>query len=38
MIKMTIATIGRRERRGRSNNEPSIGGLMRGSVVALPHR
>jgi hypothetical protein len=38
MIRMTITTIGRRERRGRSNSEPSAGGLMRGSVVAFPHR
>jgi hypothetical protein len=38
MIRITTATIGRRERRGRSNNEPSAGGLMRGSVVALPQR
>jgi hypothetical protein len=38
MIRITITTTGRRERRGRSNSEPSVGGLMRGSVVALPHR
>jgi hypothetical protein len=37
-MRITMATIGSRDRRGRSNNEPSAGGLMRGAVVALPHR
>jgi len=38
MMRITIATIGSRDRRGRSNSEPSTGGLTRGSVVAAPHR
>jgi hypothetical protein len=38
MITITMTTRGRRDRRGRSNSEPSAGGFMRGSVVALPQR
>jgi hypothetical protein len=35
-ITITIPMVGR-ERRGRPRIGPSVGGLMRGSVVALPH-
>jgi hypothetical protein len=35
-ITITILIVGR-ERRGRPRIGPSVGGLMRGSVVALPH-
>jgi hypothetical protein len=37
-IRMTTTTIGSRDRRGRSKIGPAGGGLMRGSVVAFPHR
>jgi len=36
-MRTTIATIGRRDRRGLSKSDDSSGGLMRGSVVAWPH-
>jgi hypothetical protein len=37
-IRITITTIGKRERRLRTNNDSSAGGFTRGSVVACPHR
>jgi len=35
---ITSATSGSRERRFGSKRGPSAGGLIRGSVVAFPHR
>jgi hypothetical protein len=37
-IASTTATIRPRDRRGRAKSDPSLGGVMRGSVVALPQR